>query len=315
MALVQEKKGGPYSKDEREKRQKEVFRLHFEFGYSATKIADLMKINRNTINEDIKYWYSNIKEEIKQNSEDFILRQIGRLEAQRSRIIENLTEKKIDDIKYEKLLLDIDAKINNMLLRISSDKQVAIKYVEIKEDVIKDIVLFLIIKHSRDYSLKKEYIVSEIVNIQQCTIIEAREIFSEMENLGLECCRKFRIHEFVYDLLEFAYLRRYVLTNDRFVVIVNSLYILHTHIETEKIMLNKKYIKKYGDKEKWTDEVFEKYDEEKNKEMEKYAETTSKIIVEALENLSNKKQVEEYMKCINIFFGKDEKDRFKEFLE
>jgi len=42
VAVAQEKKGGPYSKDEREKRQNEVFRLHFEYGYSATKIADLM---------------------------------------------------------------------------------------------------------------------------------------------------------------------------------------------------------------------------------------------------------------------------------
>ena len=92
MALAQEKKGGPYSKDEREKRQNEVFRLHFEYGYFATKIADLMKINRNTINADIKHWYSNIKEEIKHDSEDFFLKQIRRLEAQRTRIIENITE-------------------------------------------------------------------------------------------------------------------------------------------------------------------------------------------------------------------------------
>src|SRR3989338_3702071 len=133
MALEQEKKGGPYSKDEREKRQNEVFRLHFEFGYSAIKIADLMKINRNTINADIKYWYSNRKEEIKQDSEDFILRQLGRLEAQRSRNIENIIEKKIDDVKHEKLLLDIDKEINR-LLRISSDKQVVAESVEIKED-------------------------------------------------------------------------------------------------------------------------------------------------------------------------------------
>jgi len=48
MVALEQKSGGPYSKDEREKRQNEVFRLHFEFGYSAVKIADLMKINRNT---------------------------------------------------------------------------------------------------------------------------------------------------------------------------------------------------------------------------------------------------------------------------
>ena len=249
VALAQEKNGGPYSKGEREKRQKEVSRLHFEFGYSAIKISDLMKINRNTINADIKYWYSNIKEELKQNSEDFILRQIGRLEAQRSRIIENLAENKVDDIKYEKLLLDIDVKINNMLLRTSPDKPVTSELVEIQEGVIKNIILFLIIKHSRDYGLKKEDIISEIINLQKCTIIEAKEIFSQIENLGLECCRKFRSYECVYDLLEFAYLRRYVLASDTFVANVHALYILHMYVEAEKIRLSKKYTKEYGNKE------------------------------------------------------------------
>jgi len=36
-----------------------------------------MKVNRNTINSDIKYLYSIIKDEIKEKGEDFILKQIG----------------------------------------------------------------------------------------------------------------------------------------------------------------------------------------------------------------------------------------------
>lgn len=305
MALEQEKKGGPYPKDERETRQKEVSRLHFEFGYSAIKIADLMKINRNTINEDIKYLYSNSKEELKQDSENFILRQMGRLEAQRSRIIENITEKKIDDIRYEKLLLDIDAKINNILLRINSDKQVTSGSIENQEDVIKNIILFLIIKHNSDYILKQEDIISEIVNMQNCTIIEANAIFSQMQNLGLECCRRFMSHEFVYDLLEFAYLRRYVSEDDIFVASVNALDELHTQIEDKESKLDKKYTEKYRDREKWTEEIFTKYNEEKDKAMEKYEEKISEVIVEALKNLSNQEQVKEYRKYINILFRKD----------
>ena len=63
MAQVQEKKGGPYTKNEKMKRQNEVYRLHFELGYSAVKISDMMKINRNTINSDINYWYSSLSKE------------------------------------------------------------------------------------------------------------------------------------------------------------------------------------------------------------------------------------------------------------
>ncbi len=309
MALEQ-KNGGPYSKDEREKRQNEVFRLHFEFGYSAVKIAELMKINRNTINADIKYWYSNIKDELKQDSEDLILRQMGRLEAQRTRIIENITEKKIDDIRYEKMLLEIDGKINNMLLRINPVKVTS----EINEDLIKDIILFLIVKH-RNHDLKKENILSETINMQQCTTMQAQVIFSQIENLGLECCRKFRSGEFVYDLLEFAYLRRYVLTGDEFIVKVHALYILEIHNKEERLRLGKKYAEKYGSKERWADEIFAEYDEDKNKIMQKYAETSSTIVAEALENLSNYERGNEYIKYINVFFGKEQMNRFEEYLE
>jgi len=302
MALAQEKKGGPYSKDEREKRQAEVSRLHFEFGYSALKISDLMKINRNTIYADIKYLYSNIKDELKQNSEDFILRQIGRLEAQRTRIIEKINENKIDDIRHDKLLLDIDAKINTLVLRINSDQKEKSNPVEIQENVIQDIILFLIIKYSRNYSLEKEEIISEIINLQQCTAIQAKTIFSQIQELGFEYCKKFNSDELVYDLLEFAYLRRYVTPKDEFVVKINSLCILDMHHKAEKIRLRKRYSEKFGDKKKWADETFAKHEEEQNKVAERYAEASGKIVAEALENLSDQKQVENYLKYISFFF-------------
>ena len=54
------KRGGPYNKQDRIKRKNEVYRLHFEFGYAAVQIADMMKINRNTINGDISSWYDKI---------------------------------------------------------------------------------------------------------------------------------------------------------------------------------------------------------------------------------------------------------------
>ena len=52
------KRGGPYSINENEIRREEVRRLHFDYGYSARKIAELKKVNRNTINGDIDHWYS-----------------------------------------------------------------------------------------------------------------------------------------------------------------------------------------------------------------------------------------------------------------
>ena len=81
LATVLEKKnGGRYNKKDQDKRRGQVHTLHFEKGYSAVKIAQTLGVSRNTINEDIKYWYSNIKEEVKQENDDYIIRQMGRLE-------------------------------------------------------------------------------------------------------------------------------------------------------------------------------------------------------------------------------------------
>ena len=59
-ALVQKKKGGPYTKEQKRRRQEEVYKLYFEYSYSARKILDIMKINRNTINLDITKCYESM---------------------------------------------------------------------------------------------------------------------------------------------------------------------------------------------------------------------------------------------------------------
>jgi len=54
-SIKPEKKGGPYSKKEQEERKIQVYHLHFEENKSAVEIAELLNVNRNTINDDIKY--------------------------------------------------------------------------------------------------------------------------------------------------------------------------------------------------------------------------------------------------------------------
>ncbi|MDE2588132.1 MAG: hypothetical protein KGL95_00480 [Patescibacteria group bacterium] len=109
------KKGGPYSKEQRDKRQKEVYKLHFDYGYSARKISEMMKINRNTISRDIDYWYSRI---LKRHTKPFdpeasIITNIQRLDIQRSRLREELDKAKSiqEKIPVERLIYEIDTKI------------------------------------------------------------------------------------------------------------------------------------------------------------------------------------------------------------
>jgi len=123
MTLVQEKKGGPYTKNEKIKRQNEVYRLHFERGYSAVKISDMMKINRNTINSDISYWYSSLsKEWDSYDIDSWCMKQIHRLESQRIRLFIELDKVENASVRLsiEKMILDIDMKMMNFISKYAS---------------------------------------------------------------------------------------------------------------------------------------------------------------------------------------------------
>jgi len=108
------KRGGRYTKDETLKRQNEVHRLHFEYGYSARKISELMKINRNTINGDVDYWYAKIHANSNNiDPEPSIVFSIQRFNVQRSRLRENLDKAENFQQRHaiEKMIFDIDCKI------------------------------------------------------------------------------------------------------------------------------------------------------------------------------------------------------------
>lgn len=116
------RKGGPYSKEERIKRQNEVYRLHFEYGYTARKIAELMKISRNTVNSDIDILYSQVMEKADVLDPTYIMAiNLERLEVQRSRIRELID--KADSIQQklalERLIYEIDSKILNTYSRLA----------------------------------------------------------------------------------------------------------------------------------------------------------------------------------------------------
>jgi len=108
------RKGGPYSQKDRDARQNEVYRLHFEYGYSARKIAELMKVNRNTINSDLDYWYYKILKNVDiLNPESLIVVTLEKMNIQKSRLREQLdkTIKNSERITIERLIYDINSKV------------------------------------------------------------------------------------------------------------------------------------------------------------------------------------------------------------
>jgi len=116
-----EKHNGRYTKQELQKRRNEVYRLHFEYGYSARKIAELMKINRNTINGDIKHWYSKISNKnYILDPESTILLTIERLDLQRTRLREYADKTTVfsEKISLERLVYEIDCKMANIRQKV-----------------------------------------------------------------------------------------------------------------------------------------------------------------------------------------------------
>jgi len=116
------KKGGPYSKKDRDSRIDEVCRLHFEYGYSASKISELMDVNRNTINSDIEQLYLTLESNWeKTTSVSLLQNHIESVLAQKRRLREALdnTEKFSEKLAIEKMILQVESKINQFQLRKS----------------------------------------------------------------------------------------------------------------------------------------------------------------------------------------------------
>jgi len=121
MALAQKKMGGPYPKSEQRKRREEVFRLHFDYGHSARKISEFLKINRGTVNRDIMFWYADIEKKWRHfDPENIMMKQIERFQIQRTRLRKQLdsVESFQEKITIEKFILNIDMKIADFHIRL-----------------------------------------------------------------------------------------------------------------------------------------------------------------------------------------------------
>ena len=81
--MSSKKEGGPYSKQQQAERRKKVNELYFEKNLSALKIAKMLGVNRNTINEDIKLAYLQASESFPDDSILIFLHSIKKMESQR----------------------------------------------------------------------------------------------------------------------------------------------------------------------------------------------------------------------------------------
>ena len=130
-------KFAPFTRAERKERRDEVYKLHFEHGMPATKISELMKVDRNTINNDLKILYRKaIKDHDSDLSFDEIIeKQLVRLETQRDRLGLYLCDSKDinSKITIERMIAEIDFKVIGLMERLN--QSVAKHYHEVIERV------------------------------------------------------------------------------------------------------------------------------------------------------------------------------------
>jgi hypothetical protein len=121
--LAKPSKFSPYTKAQREKRRKEVARLHFEKGVPGVKIAELMKVDKNTIYADLRAIYLELTEP-GVTVYDSLTRFHVRLEMQRARLEEYLSKERDIQTKLmiERQLTDIESKLLQAYSKIHNEQ-------------------------------------------------------------------------------------------------------------------------------------------------------------------------------------------------
>ena len=111
--MSEEKKGGPYTKPQQEKRRMQVYEMYFEKGRSAASIARELSVNRNTVSEDVRFLSSEITSEYKKEKvEDMVSEQMERFDLQRERLMYMLeSADNSEKLRIEKMILDMDCKL------------------------------------------------------------------------------------------------------------------------------------------------------------------------------------------------------------
>ena len=266
----EEKRGGPYTKQEQEQRRAKVYELHFEKGHSALKIAEMLGVNRNTISTDIKYWYGQLASQISgENVVGMLLKQHERLELQRKRLLDEI-EKQIEflpKVTLEKMVLDIDNKIANFVSKMVGKELRFDKYAvteEVSEGELSEIVRYSVFSAAHLYpdSTSEETILLDTVRMKKSDIQYARNVLNTMKKLGLELCKNDSVTGRNYDMLKFASIRGYI-TKEELVLYFKKRQEKQDLEEKRMQEIEKKYVQKYGkDKGKWPEGVEDMMDEE-----------------------------------------------------
>lgn len=271
---MSERNGGPYTKSEQEKRRMSVYEMHFEKGQSALHIAEILGVNRHTITDDIRYWYSELASEFDEiDVKNLLLKQHSRMELQRDRLEKMLNEQKDIHVtlKIEKMIFELDCAIAKMIVPICNaqnsskvTEQEAIQTVEhlIAHDEFGKIT---------GYSDKE--ILQDIIEYKKCDLSHANMILDKIRKLGLDLYLQTDeiVPSIKYDLLGFAE-KRNILSDEKLQEVYSKIEKRAEDQRTEIAEMRKydkeieaKFVAKYGPEESWSMKVWEEFNIESSK--------------------------------------------------
>ncbi|MDH3501634.1 MAG: hypothetical protein OEL69_03890, partial [Nitrosopumilus sp.] len=261
MALVEKtRKGGRYTQKEQEERRIHVYHLHFEENKSAVKIAQLLDVNCNTINDDITYWHSQLASEM--NAQDLcakMIKQIQRMEIQRDRLLDDLEEAVDFDekIRIEKFISQIDTQLTNIFSKmILSGKTMLAPTIksEIDKNEIRDFVRDLVLSNYLEVFSEND-LKYDFIKRTRCDVKHAENVLDKMKSDGLVLCiqdKKYNSlsinsHDFsqTFNLGKFALMRGYVTINE-VGNIIQKRFETEREIENDEKERKEKFVKKYG---------------------------------------------------------------------
>ena len=187
---VAQKQGGPYTKNEQYERRKKVYSMYFEKGFSAIKIASELEVNRNTINQDIKFLRSDITKKDQIKPAIWLLEQKEHLEQQKDRLIEllEITKDFEQRLKVEKIILDIEGKITNLVIKITGFDYLSFEYnpgPEFDEEIVLVIKELVLNEKTENQSHLQNDITLKAMELLKCDFSHSKKIFTRMKDLGL----------------------------------------------------------------------------------------------------------------------------------
>ena len=187
---VDQKQGGPYTKNKQDERRQKVYSMYFQKGFSAIKIANELEVNRNTINQDVKFWRSSLTQKDQIKPAIWLLEQKEHLEQQKDRLLEllEITKDFEQRLRVEKIILDIEGKITTLVIKITGFDYLSFEYdpgPEFDEDITL-VVNDLVLNGKKEKNL---YLQSDIIfkarELLKCDFTYAKKIFTRMKDLGL----------------------------------------------------------------------------------------------------------------------------------